>query len=425
MDDYDQQELGSMTVRCILCRGLVIYKDGDMTRFTSHLANEHGAFFDVEYLLASCFMAEDQKRAIANPVLGVPSEMPVTTNERSVKMEIADQSVTWKRSDFNIEDEPVATSHLPEQVESLPTLQPETKLNTSANEVFTNQKENLDTKRRHCGQCSKSYTRNEALYKHIKKAHGSSNNDELPKVDAEVSETVDEVSEAIDDSIDSTASTNIVTDQSTLSESTFEESFDAAADSLMESIEKELMDLENGFNTDETPAKIDDKVESSENVESSEASKPKTDEKIESPKQRKEGAHNYNAIVEQLMTEGIDIKKSAYFTKTRQVINVAGSNEAKFLEEISFLPEGWKFRTVEAKDKGKVVIHKHYLTPTKFVLKATMAVVEYLRLEGKMKPEEILKLAKNLRVGDKKLKKLFANESTDDSTNNEETVAEA
>ena len=77
-----------MTVRCILCRGRVIYKNGDITRFTSHLANEHGAFFDIEYLLASCFLDESQKRAIADPVVSsqIPTTMMVTQAQNPAPM---------------------------------------------------------------------------------------------------------------------------------------------------------------------------------------------------------------------------------------------------------------------------------------------------------------------------------------------------
>jgi len=61
------------TVCCILCRGLIIYKDGDKQRFKAHLANEHGAFFDVDYLLASCFLEPAQKEAMAMSVNMVAS----------------------------------------------------------------------------------------------------------------------------------------------------------------------------------------------------------------------------------------------------------------------------------------------------------------------------------------------------------------
>ena len=68
MEDLNE-ELASFTIRCFLCKGFVLYKDGDLSRFRAHLANQHGVFFDVDYLLASCFMDDDQKQAIAQPVL--------------------------------------------------------------------------------------------------------------------------------------------------------------------------------------------------------------------------------------------------------------------------------------------------------------------------------------------------------------------
>jgi len=56
------------TICCLLCRGLVIFKNGDKSRFKAHLNNEHGAFFDIDYLLASSLMDTDQKAQVANTV---------------------------------------------------------------------------------------------------------------------------------------------------------------------------------------------------------------------------------------------------------------------------------------------------------------------------------------------------------------------
>ena len=52
------------SVKCILCRGLVIYKEGDKSRFFAHLQNEHGAFFDYDFLLASSLMDDYEKAEI-------------------------------------------------------------------------------------------------------------------------------------------------------------------------------------------------------------------------------------------------------------------------------------------------------------------------------------------------------------------------
>ena len=56
------------TVCCLLCRGTILYKNGDKTRFKAHMNNEHGAFFDHDFLLASCMMEAEQKETVARTV---------------------------------------------------------------------------------------------------------------------------------------------------------------------------------------------------------------------------------------------------------------------------------------------------------------------------------------------------------------------
>ena len=80
---------------------------------------------------------------------------------------------------------------------------------------------------------------------------------------------------------------------------------------------------------------------------------------------------------------------------------------SSFTETLDILPDGWKYRTFETKINGKVTTLKHYLSPSNILFKFSMAVVEYLRLEGKMKHEHLLEVAKGLKVGPKKIKKLF------------------
>ena len=338
-----------MTVRCILCRGRVIYKNGDITRFTSHLANEHGAFFDIEYLLASCFLDESQKRAIADPVVSsqIPPTMMVTQAQNPAPMMKHEYPKQEIAQDTSAVDEQIRRELADELFESVDKeirdIENGVNMNETAEmERMETKSENLESKgtpesvkkKRECNLCGKVYNSLQGLSYHKKNHH--SNGEEGVKQERE-------------------------------------------------------------------------KV---------------TENDMESPKQRKDVVP-YDTVVKQLMSEGIDIRNSAYFSKQKEVITLAGNTEAKFVDVIPFLPEGWKFRSYEAKQKERIVLHKNYLTPSKFVLKYTMGVVEYLRLEGKMKPEEILEVAKNLKVGPSKLKRLFSNESHDDSTNTEETIAEA
>ena len=118
-----------------------------------------------------------------------------------------------------------------------------------------------------------------------------------------------------------------------------------------------------------------------------------------------------SALAELLAAQGIDIKKSAYFSKTKQCVTNGSQSAPHFKETLSFLPEGWKFRTLDVNDRGKVVVHKHYLSPANILLKSTMGVIEYLRLEGKLGHKELMEVAKSLKVGPVKLKKLFTDEA--------------
>ena len=57
------------TVRCLLCLGLVqLRNDGEqrigVEKFKAHMENEHGAYFDLEFILAASFMDEEEKEAV-------------------------------------------------------------------------------------------------------------------------------------------------------------------------------------------------------------------------------------------------------------------------------------------------------------------------------------------------------------------------
>ena len=61
------------TVSCLLCRGAILFRDGDRSRFYAHMNNEHGAFFDLDYLLASSLMDRAQKDVVIRNVLQTES----------------------------------------------------------------------------------------------------------------------------------------------------------------------------------------------------------------------------------------------------------------------------------------------------------------------------------------------------------------
>jgi len=46
----------------------VSYKEGDMSKFTKHMNNEHMAYFGLEYLLAGCSMSEEERLAVRDVI---------------------------------------------------------------------------------------------------------------------------------------------------------------------------------------------------------------------------------------------------------------------------------------------------------------------------------------------------------------------
>lgn len=171
------------TVCCLLCRGMVIYKDGDKSRFKNHMNNEHGAFFDIDYLLASCLLEMDQKEAVAktvktaeytNLMLGenMPTEAEVTLREETM---------------YNIEDggrvDPMVVKKETYEY-SLPPLDADLKCGSCEVQFGTQEafqqhfrkgcKKGETKKKNGCEQCGKQYTSKQSLRAHTEKMHNSS-----------------------------------------------------------------------------------------------------------------------------------------------------------------------------------------------------------------------------------------------------------
>merc|ERR1719369_1253965 len=56
------------TVRCILCRGMVPYRNLNNSLFVKHMEKEHGSYYDLEFILATCFMDEEEKKAVTGVI---------------------------------------------------------------------------------------------------------------------------------------------------------------------------------------------------------------------------------------------------------------------------------------------------------------------------------------------------------------------
>ena len=132
------------TLCCILCRGMVQYRNRDNSKFIKHMENEHGAYFDLDFILATCFMDEDEKTAVKN-VIDTKNE-----DEDQVEVEetLAEVSVKRERTEeVDVEEKPAKV------VKTEMT-------NASAEIVIFN-----------CTQCSQTFEKKEHLMNHVKTTH--------------------------------------------------------------------------------------------------------------------------------------------------------------------------------------------------------------------------------------------------------------
>ena len=186
---------------------------------------------------------------------------------------------------------------------------------------------------------------------------------------------------------------------------------------------KEEVDTSSSFAEDSfmDELKLDESHESVSDVTVEENDEKSDSEKVGLKKKGKKKSEKgsdgrWMRLTESLAKQGVDITQSAYFSRAKHVLCDGEKYMDKFTETMPCLPENWRFRTVDVNFKGKVVVHKHFLSPEGALMKTTMAVVEYLRIQGKLKSEELLEVAKSLKVGNIKLQKLFANDATTEET---------
>merc|ERR1711936_1209884 len=72
------------TIQCLLCRGIVTFKEKDPIKFNLHMRNEHAVYFAVDILLAICLMDSEEQETVKNVVF---DRMKKADNVKEEKME--------------------------------------------------------------------------------------------------------------------------------------------------------------------------------------------------------------------------------------------------------------------------------------------------------------------------------------------------
>jgi len=437
------------TVCCLLCHGIVIYKDGDSTRFVNHMKSEHSAFFDMEYLLASCLMDTYQKASVAKTVkypellesgndeagdnnlsLKESSEVEVPVG-RELKREKFDvpgpgpqeshfnYTTQNQTSNFNIKQEkqfddpsmdPINFTSISEasavyRNEFLSSsadndLKDDDKREESHKRKFDQAQEELNANGRLVCQaegCEKSFTLKTNRRTHEKKVHGLESKFKKKSKNVGGEDGLSEAEHSIKLNKNLSNETSDwdelekMKSQLSASESNFESSVSTRAfEASIETFSKSTDFIsDQSINTSVSSVEDDQKTSAG----SIDSNQPVTE------------ANNPPLP----FIQGIDLSSSRYFTKNPKAITSARGKSLQLFNEIPVgLAEGWKMRTFEVDTKaGTKSVVKHYLTPELKVLKSGVAVVEYLRLKGEMDEENLVEIGKVLNVSDSKLRSLF------------------
>ena len=445
------------TVCCLLCRGTIIYKDGDKTRFKAHMNNEHGAFFDLDYLLASSMMEQDQKDTVARtikpgPGAGLPSYQeyqghPGTSSfDQETLRETTHTDVGYAGVGVNSSSYQVPSNLKRDRLEyetellqtelnkmggcyPLPPNQPNIKKEDAHDNLVSNYNNDTD----HASY--QQYSTDETNYENssIIDANAEPNQQDAMNVANEVSMKEDDLDtekkerfycqfEGCEKSYSNSA--NRLTHQrkahglvgpraakkQKMSVSSIPEDEIAPSPSVVPG--EPLEDI-----NDDSPSIADDNstgsfltdtslgFDESTDVENDNNDVFKTDEATEDVQT--------STVIETEKTEtaqAIDLSSSKYFDKNPKVIATARGKSLLLFDEIpEGLPSGWKQRNFEvtSKQTGDKSILKHYLAPEQKVLKTGLAVVEYLRVKGDLDHDALVDIAKKLNIADKKFKSLF------------------
>jgi len=440
------------TVCCILCRGMIAYRNNDTTRFSNHMNYEHGAYFDMEFLLAACLMDEEERKAVRNvmelkyksqkkesqEIKGSPSKRPIS----AIATDVTNKAAKVARTEKDV----VVKKEVADEIRILPE---DWDVPKTADDAADKKEEDQRIMFK-CDGCEKSFLHRKSLQTHqVKFGHAS--NPEAPSP-SEFSCKVANCKYTGNKSKDlqshmtrmhKTATptppksatptpTKSATPPPSVAPSTTQSSelFTNMAKSWAKKkvtpnktqnkptkVKKEPVD-------DSKNNSLQEMSESLVNDESSSSETPVTDSSIadSSIDTSTEVSNGESKTIEDTTFVSIDsssndaenpdevnISKSKYFKANPQTVSTmtekAGAAD-QFTVVDDKLPAGWKVKEILHEFKsGRKERKRSYLTPDLKILKTGLAVLEYMRLSGRYSAKEIMDYAKYLSVPVNRLEK--------------------
>jgi len=441
------------TVCCILCRGMIAYRNSDTTRFNNHMNYEHGAYFDMEFLLAACLMDEEERKAVRNVMelkyksqkkddpekKGSPSKRPSSalSSEETSAAKVA-------RTETDI----VVKQEVSDEIRILPENWDVPK---SIDDV-SKEKEDDQKVMFKCDGCDKSFLHRKSLQSHQNKVGHISNTPPVV-ITPQPSEFSCKVSNCKyigtkmkDLQGHMTRMHKTVTPTPPKSDTpppggaSAEDQSNALFSNMAKSWAKKKLPPKTPL---KTPKVKKEPVDTSKNDSLQEISENHIDESADhnssgvsvnstteadslvdsSIDTSMETSTSENKTVEDTTFVSIDssslnetenpdevnISKSKYFKANPQTVSTlsdkAGAGD-QFTVVDEKLPSGWKVKEILHEFKsGRKERKRNYLTPDLKILKTGLAVLEYMRLSGKYSAKEIMDYAKYLSVPVNRLEK--------------------
>jgi len=370
------------TVSCMLCRGVVAYRGGDTTRFNNHMNYEHGAYFDIDFLLAACLMNNEERDAVRNVMsdkMRVESPAPSEQQQPIPPLFIQDPSIPLSHSATSKPSSSKLKNSTPQKrkfnevfstKEEAVTEEVIIKKEKKSEEVEVNQKIRFE-----CGECDKTYPTRKSLQNHQhRKGHGSKGRSAGPSTSlVKKEDPIDQ------DILEKVATLDELSSSETSSESDFKTLISTAS---AEDAIKTLIGL-SGAGEDDYEEDADDPLDCNP-LEISD-SEEKEDE------------------------AEVDCSESAYFRANPHTVGKTtdkGLSEDQFNTIDNKLPDGWKVKeTINVLKNGRKDKKREYLTKDKKVLKTGLAVLEFMRITEKFTAQEIIAVAKHISVPFTKVEK--------------------
>ena len=406
------------TVSCMLCRGVVAYRNGDATRFTNHMNHEHGAYFDHEFLLAACLMNEEEREAVRNVMkaktLSHQSSSSTDTNPapqisspRTIESLEEDSSIKTPQSKRKRSEKEVVEDHTDK------TLAIKAENISDIIEAGSDKKVMFE-----CEECHRSYSSRKSLSCHYTKmGHGRNLKTTSPVSPTPARSAAPQP--ASSPSVSSSSSTFFDALQKSW-KSVIEDAGSKSAKAKVAtpiSVEYDIKheDLVSKVATldeeaEDTPAAND------ENEDPDDPGYPDTLNKESEPMEivTEETAEETDPLAEPAKKEvevEADVEKSKYFKANPHTFSLPTDNEQgmsveEFTMEDQKMPKGWKIKEVTRVLKnGRRETKRFFLTRDHHILKTGLAVLEFMRLTGAFTAKQIMDIARHLSVPVSRLEK--------------------